>query len=248
MYHLVVVRHGESVWNQENRFTGWYDVGLAEKGIEEAIKAGQTLKNEKLGFDIAYTSMLKRAIKTLDYILDEMDLVWIPVIKDWRLNERHYGNLQGLNKTEMVEKHGEAQVKVWRRSYDTPPPEMDANDARHPKNDERYKHVPLRDLPGAESLKDTLHRFVPLWKDKIISDLKLERRVLIVAHGNSLRALMMILEDISPEDIMQVNVPTGIPLRYQLDQNFKVVSKKYLGDPLEVEKAIQSVAGQINKK
>lgn len=248
MYQLVIVRHGESVWNQENRFTGWYDVGLAEKGIEEAKKAGRTLRDERLGFDIAYTSMLKRAIKTLDYILEEMDLVWVPVFKDWRLNERHYGNLQGLNKAEMVEKHGEDQVKVWRRSYDTPPPDMDPNDARHPKNDPRYKHVPLRDLPGAESLKDTLHRFTPLWRDKIISDLKLERRVLIVAHGNSLRALMMILEGITPEDIMQINIPTGVPMLYQLDQNFKVIGKKYLGDPAEIEKAIQSVANQGKKK
>jgi 2,3-bisphosphoglycerate-dependent phosphoglycerate mutase len=248
MYQLVIVRHGESVWNQENRFTGWYDVGLAEKGIAEAKHAGVVLKEAKLSFDIAYTSMLKRAIKTLDYILDEMDLVWIPVLKDWRLNERHYGNLQGLNKAETVEKHGEAQVKVWRRSYDTPPPDMDPNDARHPKNDARYKHVPLRDLPNGESLRDTLHRFTPLWKDKIQSDLKLERRVLIVAHGNSLRALMMILEGISPEDIMQVNVPTGIPLLYRLDKDFKVTSKKYLGDAAEIEKAIQSVADQTKKK
>lgn len=248
MYQLVVVRHGESIWNQENRFTGWHDVGLAEKGIQEAKAAGLTLKNEKLTFDIAYTSMLKRAIKTLDYILDEMDLVWIPVHKDWRLNERHYGNLQGLNKTEMVEKHGEEQVNIWRRSYDTPPPDMDTNDARHPKNDVRYKNVPLRDLPNAESLKDTLHRFTPLWKDKIMTDLKLERRILIVAHGNSLRALMMILEGISPEEIMQVNVPTGIPLMYQLDQNFKVMGKKYLGDAAEIEKAINSVANQAKKK
>ncbi|MBL7542970.1 MAG: 2,3-diphosphoglycerate-dependent phosphoglycerate mutase [Bdellovibrionaceae bacterium] len=248
MYQLVIVRHGESVWNQENRFTGWYDVGLAEKGVAEAKAAGVTLRNEKLGFDVAYTSMLKRAIKTLDYILEEMDIVWIPVHKDWRLNERHYGNLQGLNKIETVEKHGEEQVKVWRRSYDTPPPDMDPDDARHPKNDPRYKHVPLRDLPNAESLKDTLHRFTPLWKDKIISDLKLERRVLIVAHGNSLRALMMLLEEISPEEIMQINIPTGIPLLYHLDSSFKVTTKKYLGDPAEIEKAIQSVANQSKKK
>lgn len=248
MYQLVVVRHGESVWNQENRFTGWYDVGLSEKGTEEAKNAGLTLKKEKLSFDVAYTSMLKRAIKTLDYILDEMDLAWVPVHKDWRLNERHYGNLQGLNKTEMVEKHGEEQVKIWRRSYDTPPPDMDPNDARHPKQDPRYKHVPLRDLPNAESLKDTLHRFTPLWKEKITTDLKLGRRILIVAHGNSLRALMMILEGISPEEIMQVNVPTGIPLMYHLDENFKVTEKKYLGDPAEVEKAINAVANQAKKK
>lgn len=247
MHKLVIVRHGESVWNQENRFTGWQDVGLSEKGISEAKKGGLALKKENIQFDVAYTSMLKRAIKTLDYVLEEIDQVWLPVHKDWRLNERHYGNLQGLNKTEMAQQHGEEQVKVWRRSYDVPPPEMNITDPRHPKNDIRYKHVPLRDLPSSESLKDTVARFIPLWNDKIIPDLKLDRKILIVAHGNSLRALMMNLEGMTPDQIMQVNMPTGIPLYYELDSNFKVVSKKFLGDPEEVEKAIQSVANQGKK-
>jgi 2,3-bisphosphoglycerate-dependent phosphoglycerate mutase len=247
MHKLVIIRHGESVWNKENRFTGWQDVGLSEKGISEAIKGGQALKKENIQFDIAYTSLLKRAIKTLDYVLEELDQVWLPVHKDWRLNERHYGNLQGLNKTEMAQQHGEEQVKIWRRSYDVPPPEMSMTDSRHPKNDIRYKHVPLRDLPSSESLKDTVARFIPLWNDKIIPDLKLDRKILIVAHGNSLRALMMNLEGITPEEIMQINMPTGIPLYYELDDSFKVVSKKFLGDPKDVENAIQAVANQGKK-
>lgn len=248
MHKLVIIRHGESIWNQENRFTGWQDVGLSEKGVMEAKKGGQALMREKIVFDVTYTSMLKRAIKTLDYVLEEIDQVWLPVHKDWRLNERHYGNLQGLNKTEMAQQHGEEQVKIWRRSYDVPPPVMSESDPRHPKNDIRYKHVPLRDLPGSESLKDTVARFIPLWNDKIIPDLKLDRKILIVAHGNSLRALMMNLEGMTSEQIMQVNMPTGIPLSYELDQNFKVVSKKFLGDPEDVEKAIQAVANQGKKQ
>lgn len=247
MHKLVIVRHGESVWNQENRFTGWQDVSLSEKGIAEAKRGGLALKNEKIQFDVAYTSVLKRAIKTLDYILEEIDQVWLPVHKDWRLNERHYGNLQGLNKTEMAQQHGEEQVKIWRRSYDVPPPEMSTTDPRHPKNDVRYRNVPLRDLPGSESLKDTVARFIPLWNEKVVPDLKLGRTVLIAAHGNSLRALMMNLEGMTPDQIMQVNMPTGIPLMYELDSNFKVVSKKFLGDPDEVEKAIQAVANQGKK-
>lgn len=247
MHKLVIVRHGESVWNQENRFTGWQDVSLSEKGVSEAKRGGLALKNEKIQFDVSYTSVLKRAIKTLDYILEEIDQVWLPVHKDWRLNERHYGNLQGLNKTEMAQQHGEEQVKIWRRSYDVPPPEMSMTDPRHPKNDARYRNVPLRDLPGSESLKDTVARFIPLWNEKIIPDLKLGRTVLIAAHGNSLRALMMNLEGLTPDQIMQVNMPTGIPLYYELDSNFKVVSKKFLGDPEEVQKAIQAVANQGKK-
>lgn len=247
MHKLVIVRHGESVWNQENRFTGWHDVGLSEKGMMEAKKGGQALKKENLIFDVAYTSVLKRAIKTLDFILEETDQVWLPVLKEWRLNERHYGNLQGLNKSEMAQQHGEEQVKIWRRSYDVPPPEMSLTDARHPKNDIRYKNVELKDLPGSESLKDTVARFIPLWTEKIVPDLKRNKKVLIAAHGNSLRALIMNLEGLSPEEIMQVNVPTGIPISYELDERFKVISKKFLGDPEEVEKAIQSVANQGKK-
>lgn len=244
MYQLVIVRHGESVWNKENRFTGWQDVGLSEKGIEEAKKGGSFIKLEGIKFDIAYTSMLKRAIKTLDYVLEEIDQVWLPVFKDWRLNERHYGALQGLNKTEIAEKHGEDQVKIWRRSYDVPPPMMESSDPRHPKNDPRYKHVPMRDLPSSESLKETIERFVPLWKDKIVPDLKLGRKVLIVAHGNSLRALIMLLENLSSEEIMQVNMPTGVPLVYNLNSDFKVESKKFLGNAAEIEAAINAVANQ----
>lgn len=247
MHKLVIVRHGESIWNQENRFTGWHDVGLSEKGMMEAKKGGQALKKENLIFDVAYTSVLKRAIKTLDFILEETDQVWLPVLKEWRLNERHYGNLQGLNKSEMAQQHGEEQVKIWRRSYDVPPPEMSLTDARHPKNDIRYKNVALKDLPGSESLKDTVARFIPLWTEKIVPDLKRNKKVLIAAHGNSLRALIMNLEGLSPEEIMQVNVPTGIPISYELDERFKVISKKFLGDPEEVEKAIQSVANQGKK-
>ncbi|MBN8538188.1 MAG: 2,3-diphosphoglycerate-dependent phosphoglycerate mutase [Deltaproteobacteria bacterium] len=247
MHKLVIVRHGESIWNQENRFTGWHDVGLSEKGMMEAKKGGQALKKENLIFDVAYTSVLKRAIKTLDFILEETDQVWLPVLKEWRLNERHYGNLQGLNKSEMAQQHGEEQVKIWRRSYDVPPPEMSLTDARHPKNDIRYKNVALKDLPGSESLKDTVARFIPLWTEKIVPDLKRNKKVLIAAHGNSLRALIMNLEGLSPEEIMQVNVPTGIPISYELDESFKVISKKFLGDPEEVEKAIQSVANQGKK-
>ena len=247
MHKLVIVRHGESIWNQENRFTGWHDVGLSEKGMMEAKKGGQALKKENLVFDVAYTSVLKRAIKTLDFILEETDQVWLPVLKEWRLNERHYGNLQGLNKSEMAQQHGEEQVKIWRRSYDVPPPEMSLTDSRHPKNDIRYKNVALKDLPGSESLKDTVARFIPLWTEKIVPDLKRNKKVLIAAHGNSLRALIMNLEGLSPEEIMQVNVPTGIPISYDLDESFKVISKKFLGDPEEVEKAIQSVANQGKK-
>ncbi len=247
MHKLVIVRHGESIWNQENRFTGWHDVGLSEKGMMEAKKGGQALKKENLIFDVAYTSVLKRAIKTLDFILEETDQVWLPVLKEWRLNERHYGNLQGLNKSEMAQQHGEEQVKIWRRSYDVPPPEMSLTDARHPKNDIRYKNVALKDLPGSESLKDTVARFIPLWTEKIVPDLKRNKKVLIAAHGNSLRALIMNLEGLSPEEIMQVNVPTGIPISYELDERFKVISKRFLGDPEEVKKAIQSVANQGKK-
>jgi 2,3-bisphosphoglycerate-dependent phosphoglycerate mutase len=248
VYTLVVVRHGESVWNQQNRFTGWKDVDLAEKGILEAQKAGKILKEKGFDFNYAYTSRLTRAIKTLNYILDEMKLHWIPVTKEWRLNERHYGDLQGLNKTETAEKHGEEQVKIWRRSYDTPPPQMSRENPDHPSHDPRYADVDPAELPSGESLKDTVARFLPLWSQKIAPDLKSGKKILIAAHGNSLRALIMHLEKMSPAEIMEVNVPTGIPLVYRLDQNMQVTGKEFLGDPEEVAKAMASVAAQGKKK
>ncbi len=245
---LVVIRHGESTWNQENRFTGWVDVDLAEKGIKEAIQGGQALKEQKLQFDIVYTSVLKRAIKTLNFVLDQLDQHWLPVIKSWRLNERHYGELQGLNKSEMAEKHGEAQVKIWRRSFDVPPPLLKTEDPRHPSHDPRYKDIPASEMPAGESLKLTAERFKPLWEKEIVPQLKAGKSVLIVAHGNSLRAMMMILEHISPEEIMEINMPTGIPLLYDLDSNLKIKSKKFIGDEATVKKAIESVAAQGKKK
>lgn len=244
MYQLVIVRHGESQWNQENRFTGWQDVDLASTGIKEARQAGKVLKEKNFQFDVAYTSVLKRAIRTLDLILDEMDLMWLPVHKDWRLNERHYGALQGLNKAETAAKHGEEQVKIWRRSYDIAPPPMDPKDPRFPAFDRRYTNIPMKDIPAAESLKDTAERFLPLWDERILPDLRMDRKVLIVAHGNSLRALMQYLEKMSPEEIMKVNMPTGIPLYYELGTGFSVKKKEFLGDAETVRKAMESVANQ----
>lgn len=248
MFQLVIVRHGESVWNQENRFTGWQDVELSEKGIVEAKRAGQALKDRGFKFDLAYTSKLKRAIRTLNFTLDALDLDWIPVHKDWRLNERHYGSLQGLNKSEMAAKHGEEQVKIWRRSYDVPPPPMDVKDPRHPRNDPRYSDVKPELLPSAESLKDTVARFLPLWNQTISHDIRSGKKVLIAAHGNSLRALIQHLEKLSSEQIMNVNMPTGIPMVYNLDDSLNVKSKEFIGDPEEVAKAIESVANQGKSK
>jgi 2,3-bisphosphoglycerate-dependent phosphoglycerate mutase len=244
----VLIRHGESVWNQENRFTGWQDVDLSEKGRAEALKGGKSLKEKGFQFDIAYTSVLKRAIKTLNYVLDEVDQVWLPVHKDWRLNERHYGALQGLNKAETAARHGEEQVKIWRRSYDTPPPPMETSDPRHPCHDPRYKHVDGRTLPSGESLKDTVGRFLPMWNDIIAPKIKANQKVLIVAHGNSLRALIQHLEHMSPEQIMAVNMPTGIPLMYELDNSLRVIKKEFIGDPEEVKAAIEAVANQGKAK
>lgn len=248
MYTLVVVRHGESLWNQENRFTGWKDIDLAPKGVLEAQKAGRILKEKAFDFNMAYTSRLTRAIKTLNYILDEMQLQWVPVSKEWRLNERHYGALQGLNKTETAEKHGEEQVKIWRRSFDTPPPLMEKSNPEHPSRDPRYVDVNPNEIPSGESLKDTVARFLPLWNQKISKDIKEGKKVLIAAHGNSLRALIMHLENLSQAEIMEVNMPTGIPMVYKLDENFKVLGKEFLGDPEEVAKAMASVAAQGKKK
>lgn len=244
VYRLVLVRHGESVWNKENRFTGWQDVDLSEKGRAEALKGGKALKDGGFTFDVAYTSVLKRAIKTCDIILNELDLVWLPVHKDWRLNERHYGSLQGLNKAETAALHGEEQVKIWRRSYDTPPPAVEKNDPRHPMNDPRYKAVNPSSLPSCESLKDTVARFLPFWNSVVKPDIQSGSKVIIVAHGNSLRALMQHLENMTPEEIMGVNMPTGIPLLYELDKDFKVIKKEFIGDPDEVKAAIDAVANQ----
>ncbi len=248
MYTLVVVRHGESTWNKENRFTGWKDVDLSDKGIVEAQKAGKILKEMGFTFNLAYTSRLTRAIKTLNFILDQMSLQWIPVLKEWQLNERHYGGLQGLNKTETAEKHGEEQVKIWRRSFDTPPPLMPLSDADHPTHDPRYSDVNPTELPSGESLKDTVARVLPLWNQKISKDLKAGKKILLAAHGNSIRALVMHLESLSPAEIMEINIPTGIPLVYRLDENFKVIKKEYLGSADEVAAAMSHVAAQGKKK
>ena len=239
---LILCRHGQSDWNLKNLFTGWTDVDLTEKGIEEAREAGRTLAEAGYEFDLAYTSVLKRAIRTLWLIQDEMDLMWLPVHRSWRLNERHYGALQGLNKAETAEKYGEDQVHVWRRSYDTPPPPLEEDDERHPRFDRRYAGI--ADLPATESLKTTLERVVPYWDDVIAPDLLAGRHVLIAAHGNSLRALVKMLDGMSDEEITGLNIPTGIPLAYELDDDLKPRSREFLGDPEAVEKAAAAVANQ----
>ncbi|MCB1222996.1 MAG: 2,3-diphosphoglycerate-dependent phosphoglycerate mutase [Mesotoga sp.] len=248
MTKLVLVRHGESTWNKENRFTGWTDVDLSEKGREEAENAGKVLKADGYDFDLAYTSVLKRAIRTLWYIMDEMDLMWIPVIKDWRLNERHYGALQGLNKAETAAKHGEEQVKLWRRSYDIRPPALEESDERFPGHDPKYRSLSDEELPRTECLKDTVARFLPLWKNEISTQIKSGKKVLIVAHGNSLRALVKYLDNIPDEEIVGLNIPTGIPLVYELDDDLKPIKHYYLGDPAEIAKAQQAVANQGKAK
>ena len=248
MTKLVLVRHGESTWNKENRFTGWTDVDLSEKGREEAKKAGKVLKADGYDFDLAYTSVLKRAIRTLWYIMDEMDLMWIPVIRDWRLNERHYGALQGLNKAETAAKHGEKQVKIWRRSYDIQPPALEESDERFPGHDPKYRSLSDEELPRTECLKDTVARFLPLWKNEISTEIKSGKKVLIVAHGNSLRALVKYLDNIPDDEIVGLNIPTGIPLVYELDDDLKPIKHYYLGDPEEIAKAQQAVANQGKAK
>lgn len=248
MYKLVLVRHGESQWNKENRFTGWYDVDLSEKGREEAKKGGQTLKQEGYSFDLAFTSVLKRAIRTLWAILDEMDLMWIPVHRSWRLNERHYGGLQGLNKAETAAKHGDEQVLIWRRSFDIPPPDLELSDERHPANDKRYAELDPLVLPRSESLKTTIERVMPFWHDRIVPEIRAGKRVLIAAHGNSLRALVKYLDDVSDKDILGLNIPTGIPLVYELDQNLRPLKHYYLGDPEEIKKLMEAVANQGKAK
>lgn len=241
---LVLLRHGESVWNKENKFTGWTDVDLSEKGMNEAKEAGKVLKKEGYAFDIAYTSVLKRAIRTLWLVLDEMDLMWIPVHNSWRLNERHYGALQGLNKSEMAQKFGEEQVLVWRRSYDIPPMALEKKDPMYPGNDARYKGLAEKDVPLTESLKETVARVTPYWKETIAPGLKSGKKVIIAAHGNSLRALVKYLDNISEEEIVKLNIPTGIPLVYELAKDLSPVKHYYLGDQSKIQAAIESVASQ----
>jgi 2,3-bisphosphoglycerate-dependent phosphoglycerate mutase len=248
MTKLVLVRHGESTWNKENRFTGWTDVDLSEKGRHEAKEGGLVLKSEGYTFDVAYTSVLKRAIRTLWTVLDEMDLMWIPVHRSWRLNERHYGALQGLNKAETAAKFGEDQVKIWRRSYDIRPPKLTPDDERFPGLDPRYRSLSQEQLPLTECLKDTVARFLPLWHETIAPSIREGRKVLIAAHGNSLRALVKYLDDIPESEIMELNIPTGMPLVYELDDSLQPLNRYYLGDPEKVKAAMEAVAAQGKKK
>ncbi|MEE8617931.1 MAG: 2,3-diphosphoglycerate-dependent phosphoglycerate mutase [Nitrosomonadaceae bacterium] len=244
MKKIVLLRHGESVFNKENLFTGWTDVDLSSKGLEEARNSGRLLQKERFVFDIAFTSVLKRAIRTLWITLDEMDQMWIPIHHSWRLNERHYGALQGLNKAETASKYGEKQILIWRRSYDTQPPALTLDDARYPGLDPRYQNLAKRDVPLTECLKDTVDRFLPYWSETIVPVIQFGRRVIIVAHGNSLRALVKYLDNISNQDILELNIPTGIPLVYELDDNLKPIQHYYLGDQAEIEKAKQAIANQ----
>ena len=248
MHKLVLIRHGESIWNKENLFTGWTDVDLSEKGVEEAREGGRILKERGYIFDIAFTSALKRAIRTLWIVMDEMDLMWIPVIRDWRLNERHYGALQGLNKAEMAEKFGEKQVKIWRRSYDIRPPALEKTDPRNPAKDLRYKELKKEQVPLTECLKDTVERFLPCWHNVIAPIVGSGKRVLIAAHGNSLRALVKYLDNIPDDVIPEVNIPTGMPLVYELEDDLKPIKNYYLGDPEKVKKAMEAVAGQAKDR
>ena len=245
---LILVRHGQSIWNVENLFTGWHDVDLSEQGRLEARSAGVEIRNAGLVPDIAFTSVLKRAIRTLWSVLDEMDLMWLPVERSWRLNERHYGALQGLDKAQTVAKHGEAQVKIWRRSYDIPPPPLAADDPRHPRFDPRYAGVDPKLLPACESLKDTLARVLPFWNERIAPELRGGKHVLVVAHGNSLRAMVKMLDQMSEADIVELNIPTGVPLVYELDADLKPRKSGYLGDPAAIRAAAEAVKKQTEKK
>jgi 2,3-bisphosphoglycerate-dependent phosphoglycerate mutase len=244
MHPLVLLRHGESIWNKENRFTGWTDVDLTDQGRMEASQAGKLIKQEGFTFDVAYTSVLKRAIRTCYIVLDELDRLWIPVPRNWRLNERHYGALQGLNKAETAARHGEEQVKIWRRSYDIPPPPLAPDDPRHPSHDPRYASLAPGERPGTESLKDTVARFLPYWHETIAPAIRARQRVLIAAHGNSLRALVKYLDNVSDREIVELNIPTGIPLVYELDENLRPLGHRYLGDPEAARKAAEAVARQ----
>ncbi len=247
MKKIVLLRHGESTWNKENRFTGWTDVDLSEKGVQEATAAGRTMKDAGYVFDVAYTSVLRRAIKTLWLSLEQMDLMWIPVHNTWRLNERHYGALQGLNKAETAERHGMEQTHIWRRSYDVPPPALTIDDPRHPGRDPRYAGLSPADLPLTECLKDTVARFLPYWHEVVAPAVRGGQRVLIAAHGNSLRALIKYLDNIPDADIVELNVPTGIPLVYELDDDLKPIRHYYLGDQEAIKKAAEAVANQLKK-
>jgi 2,3-bisphosphoglycerate-dependent phosphoglycerate mutase len=244
MKRLVLIRHGESTWNKENRFTGWVDVGLSERGVAEALEGGRVLAEKGYTFDVAYTSVLKRAIKTLWIVLEEMDLMWIPVNLSWRLNERHYGALQGLNKAETAQRYGEEQVMVWRRSYQVPPPPLTKDDERHPAKDSRYASLNPEEIPLTESLKDVTARFLPYWHEVMAPAVRQGRQVLIVAHGNSLRGLVKFLDNISDEDIVELNIPTGIPLVYELKDDLTPIRNYYLGDAEKITQAITAVAGQ----
>jgi len=247
-YKLVLLRHGESEWNKENRFAGWTDVDLSDKGVNEAHEAGKILKKKGYIFDIAFTSVLKRAVRTLWIVMDEMDLMWIPVKNSWRLNERHYGALQGLNKSETAKKYGEEQVHIWRRSYDIRPPALKKTDKRYPGNDSRYKDLKKNEVPTAECLKDTVTRFLPYWHKVIAPTIREGKRVIIAAHGNSLRALVKYLDNVPDKEIVGLNIPTGIPLVYELDRNLKPIKHYYLGDPKKIKAAIESVKKQGKAK
>jgi 2,3-bisphosphoglycerate-dependent phosphoglycerate mutase len=244
MIRIVLIRHGQSTWNKENRFTGWTDVDLTEQGMREAREGGMVLKQEGYTFDLAFTSVLKRAIRTLWIVLDQMDLMWIPIINSWRLNERHYGALQGLNKAEMAQKYGEEQVHIWRRSYDIQPPALETTDERYPGKDPKYKSLDPKDVPVTECLKDTVARFLPYWHESIVPELRRGRKVVISAHGNSLRALVKYLDNISDEEIPHLNIPTGVPLVYELGDDLKPQKHYYLGDTDKIAQAIQAVAAQ----
>ena len=248
MFKVVLLRHGESTWNKENRFTGWTDVDLSDKGRQEAAEAGRLLKEGGYFFDVAFTSVLKRAIRTLWITLDALDLMWIPVTKSWRLNERHYGGLQGLNKAETAAKHGDAQVNIWRRSYDIPPPPLSPEDQRYSGRDPRYASLKREEIPLTESLKDTVARFLPYWHETIAPVVKSGQRVIIAAHGNSLRALVKYLDNVSDQEILEVNIPTGIPLVYELDDSLRPLRHYYLGDPEAAARAAASVAAQTARK
>ena len=248
MHKLVLLRHGESTWNKENRFTGWTDVDLTDQGRQEAKAAGQVLKKDGFSFDRAYCSVMKRALRTLWIVLDELDELWIPVEKTWRLNERHYGGLQGLNKSETAAQYGEDQVLVWRRSYDIPPPPLEKSDERYPGHDPRYRDVPAADLPLTECLKDTVDRFLPYWHEVIAPQVKAGKKVVIAAHGNSLRALVKYLDDLSEEEVLKLNIPTGIPLVYELDDQLQPIKRYYLGDQEAIAAATAAVASQGKAK
>ena len=244
---LVLVRHGQSIWNVQNLFTGWTDVDLSDLGCDEARQAGRELAQAGFVPDVVFISVLKRAIRTQWLMLDELDLLWLPVARSWRLNERHYGALQGLNKAQTVERHGEEQVRIWRRSYDIPPPPLKLDDQRHPRFDRRYAQVDVRDLPATESLKDTLARVLPYWEDSIVPALKLGRQVLVVAHGNSLRALVKMLDRLSEQAVVELNIPTGVPLLYELDAQLNPIASRYLGDPEAIRAAAEVVKRQGEK-